>query len=224
MMNKVSENGNMYQFVTHTWNTIKGECPHNCAYCYMKRWGKQPELHFDEKELKTDLGSGNFIFVGSSCDMWAYQIPINWIIDTAAHCRYFNKNKYLFQTKNSIRLYNLRPCLPQNVVLGTTIETNRSYPEMGIAPDVKKRAWGMFQLNSYGFETMITVEPIMDFDLDKLVGIIKFAEPKWVNIGANTNSKVKLPGPKPDKVKELITALKEFTEVKVKSNLKRLEP
>ena len=54
--------GNMYEFITHTWNTIKGECPHGCSYCYMKRWGKQPPVHFDEKELKTDLGKNNFIF------------------------------------------------------------------------------------------------------------------------------------------------------------------
>ena len=30
--------GNMYPFVDYTWNVIKGECPHGCAYCYMKRW------------------------------------------------------------------------------------------------------------------------------------------------------------------------------------------
>jgi len=43
-----------------------------------------------------------------------------------------------------------------------------------------------------------------------------------VNIGANTNHKVKLPEPEPEKIKDLIAALKEFTEVKVKDNLKRL--
>ena len=74
--------GNMYDFITHTWNTIKGECPHGCSYCYMKRWGKQPPLHFDEKELKTKLGIGNFIFIGSSCDMFAESIPENWVNQT----------------------------------------------------------------------------------------------------------------------------------------------
>lgn len=29
--------GEMYEFVTHTWNTVKGDCFHNCRYCYMKR-------------------------------------------------------------------------------------------------------------------------------------------------------------------------------------------
>jgi DNA repair photolyase len=53
--------GNMYSFVTHTWNTVKGECHHDCSYCYMKRWGKQKPVRFDKKELKTDLGKDNFI-------------------------------------------------------------------------------------------------------------------------------------------------------------------
>jgi len=38
--------------------------------CYMKKW-KQHSLHFDSKELLTDLGSYNFIFVGSGTDMTA---------------------------------------------------------------------------------------------------------------------------------------------------------
>jgi len=37
-LNKSS--GNMYEFITHTWNTVKGACEHDCSYCYMKRWGK----------------------------------------------------------------------------------------------------------------------------------------------------------------------------------------
>ena len=40
----------MYPWVTHTWNVIKGKCPHDCSYCYMKRF-PQGELRFDEKEL-----------------------------------------------------------------------------------------------------------------------------------------------------------------------------
>ena len=52
----------MYEWVTHTWNAIKGICPHDCAYCYMKRFPlKEPRL--DEKEMLTDLGHDNFIFI-----------------------------------------------------------------------------------------------------------------------------------------------------------------
>lgn len=56
MLNEAT--GNMYTWITHTWNTVKGECPHGCIYCYMKRFGKQKPVRFDEKELKTNLGSG----------------------------------------------------------------------------------------------------------------------------------------------------------------------
>jgi len=75
--------GNMYEFVTHTWNAIKGECPHDCSYCYMKRWGKLNPIRLDTREFKTDLGEGNFIFVGSSCDMFADSIPYEWIEENA---------------------------------------------------------------------------------------------------------------------------------------------
>lgn len=58
MLNK--QKGNMYGFVTHTWNVIKGKCPHDCEYCYMKVF-PQGELRFDEKELKSFLDGGKLI-------------------------------------------------------------------------------------------------------------------------------------------------------------------
>ena len=99
--------GNMYGFVTHTFNTIKGECWHNCSYCYMKRFGKQSPIHFDKKELKTNLGENNTIFVGSSNDMWAEQIPQRWIIDTIDFLHLYRKNKYVFQSKNPQRFIDI---------------------------------------------------------------------------------------------------------------------
>ena len=121
--------GQMYTWVTHTWNTIKGECPHGCTYCYMKRWGKQKPVRFDEKELKTDLGSGNFIFVGSSCDMWADNIQDEWIFRTLCHCNKYD-NTYLFQTKNP---RNIRRILVPKSRVCVTMESNRFYPEIGRA-------------------------------------------------------------------------------------------
>ncbi|OQA00448.1 MAG: hypothetical protein BWY70_00700 [Bacteroidetes bacterium ADurb.Bin408] len=85
----------MYEFITHTWNPIKGQCFHDCSYCYMKRWGRLKPVRFEPKELKTDLGHDNFIFIGSSCDIWAQNIPEDWIFKTLYHCSNFD-NKYLF--------------------------------------------------------------------------------------------------------------------------------
>lgn len=116
-------NGNMYDFVTHTWNTVKGQCYHDCSYCYMKRWGNLKECRFDEKELKTDLGSGNFIFVGSSNDMFSTNIPEWWIRKTLKHCSEFD-NKYLFQTKNPDRILDFIdvPVISDKSVVCTTME------------------------------------------------------------------------------------------------------
>jgi DNA repair photolyase len=217
--------GNMYPFVTHTWNTIKGQCPHNCSYCYMKRFGEQKPIRFDEKELKTDLGEDNFIFVGSSCDMWAWGIDWDWINRTLIHCCTF-KNRYLFQSKNPTRFMAFYELFPPNTIFGTTIETNRGEYIKKIAPNaptIISRFYGISDINyKYGWPTIVTIEPIMDFDLDEMVDIISGLRPEWVNIGANTNFKVQLPEPKPEKIRELISKLEQITEVKVKQNLSRL--
>ncbi len=222
-LNKVKPNGNMYGWLDATWNTVKGKCPHDCEYCYMKKWGEQPELHFDEKELKIDLGKDNFIFVGSSCDLFADAIPEKWIVDTLSHCNKFD-NKYLFQSKNPERIITMRHHLPDydHVVLGTTIESNRTFKGMCKAPAPIKRAKEIVRAQFFGYKTMITIEPIMQFDLEDMVAIIELCSPQFVNLGANTNSKVKLQEPRSEKIMALINRLKEFTEVKIKPNLKRL--
>jgi len=95
------QKGNMYPFVTHTWNPIRGKCPHDCSYCYMKVY-PQKELRFVESEMETNLGEGNFIFVGSSTDMWAVSVPDKWIDCSLNRCHLF-VNRYLFQSKNPER-------------------------------------------------------------------------------------------------------------------------
>jgi DNA repair photolyase len=210
--------GNMYEFVTHTVNFISGECPHLCGYCYMHRWGKQKPVHFNAKELKTDLGTGNFIFVGSSCDMFADAIPENWIMDTLSHCRAFD-NKYLFQTKNPARLYELIRLLPPKSVVCTTIETNRLYLDvMKNCPTPQRRALAMYaiQLPKY-----VTIEPIMDFDLDYMIELIRVCKPVQVNIGADSCKKG-LVEPSREKLLQLIGNLQNITVIAQKKNLNRL--
>ena len=211
----------MYPFVTHTWNTIKGKCPHDCSYCYMKRFGEQKPVRFDDKELIVGFGERKFIFVGSSCDMWADKVPKEWILDTIAHCRKYPYNKYLFQSKNPSRMIDFRDYIPKNSILGTTIETNRDYPQMGKSQKPMQRADAMHVL-SIDFKTMVTIEPIMDFSDIHLISLILKCNPEWVNIGADSQ-KSGLPEPSADKINELINNLKAAgLEVKIKDNLKRL--
>jgi len=210
-LNKSS--GNMYEFVTHTWNTVKGACFHDCSYCYVKRWGKLKPVRFDAKELKTDLGAGNFIFVGSSCDMFAENISDEWINKTLGHCQKFD-NKYLFQTKNPKRLQHFS--FNSKTVFCTTIETNRWIPEiMNNCPTPQNRAYNM-PIGNY-----VTIEPILDFDLYQMVELIKQCNPKQVNFGADSGRN-NLPEPSKEKILELISELQKFTIVHNKTNLKRI--
>ena len=220
MMNK--QKGNMYGFVTHTWNPIRGECSHDCKYCYMKVW-KQKPLRFDEKDSAIELGSGNFIFVGSSTDMFADNVPAHWIKSILSWCRLYKGNKYLFQTKNPKRFEEFKGQYPLNSVYGITLESNKYSSEMSNSPIPYKRFEAMCIFQTYDFvkDTMVTIEPIMEFDLDVMIKWINNIKPKWVNIGADSKGH-KLPEPSEEKITALIEELGKITEVKLKDNLKRL--
>ncbi len=212
--------GNMYDFVTHTWNTIKGACPHDCSYCYMKRFGKQKLARFDEKELKTDLGKGNFIFVGSSCDMFAIDIPAEWILKTLRKCIMNNENDYLFQSKNPGGFLALSKVGYWQPKICTTIESNRWYPDiMRTSPLIEERVRAMSTY--WRYKKYVTIEPIMDFDLDFMVENIKRCEPEQVNIGADSGNN-HLPEPSAEKVLALIDELNKFTTIARKTNLSRI--
>ena len=77
-------------------------CEHSCLYCFMKRNRPLPPLRLEEKELKVNLGEGNFIFVGSSTDEWAANVPSELIEQVLDYCNGFD-NWYLFLVKTSAR-------------------------------------------------------------------------------------------------------------------------
>jgi DNA repair photolyase len=184
----------------------------------MKRFPQKP-IRFDEGELKTDLGENNFIFVGSSCDMFADNIPEEWIKNTLNHCSKYD-NKYLLQTKNPIRLGNYLQYM-NNVIFCSTIETNKFYPQMNNAPKPIDRMYGIQSLSLNNPEFYITIEPIMDFDLKEFVEMIKQCNPIQVNIGADSGNN-HLPEPPKDKLLSLIEQLSQFTTIHRKNNLRRL--
>ena len=196
----------MYEFVTHTWNPIKGKCSHGCTYCYMKKMCSRlntPRL--DAAELTCYLECSNFIFVGSSIDMWAEDIPSHWIKMVLDYCDR-SANKYLFQSKNPSRILDFitHPVFHHSVVC-TTIE-------------IEERVRAMEKIVDLGIDTYVTAEPLMQFDLDKMIEYIKRCKPLQVNIGRNTNRKVQLPEPTANEAKVLVMELEKFTTVEIKKN------
>lgn len=216
--------GHMYGFINATFNMVKGKCPYGCTYCYMDQAKLNP-VRFDETEIKTDLGEGNYIFVGSSCDMWATDIPDEWIEKVLCHCIRHPKNKYLFQTKNPFRFHNyIKELKILDAVLCTTIESNKYYKSIaGDAPLIYSRMINIKELKEHGFKIMVTAEPIMDFDPGKFYAILNHIRPDFLNIGADSKEH-KLPEPSKKKLLEFISALKEadLNILEEKKNLKRI--
>ena len=213
------QKGNMYKHITHTWNAIKGRCGYDCKYCYMKIFKLKP-LRLDKSEFTVNLGTDNFIFVGSSTDMFHINVPTVWIARTLYYCNEYPNNRYLFQSKNPHRFFGFVGWYPLDSHFATTIESNRNYPSMSQAPPVEERAkW--IRIFGQHFPVSITIEPILDFDRDILVEWLKKISPEWVVIGADSKGH-QLPEPPMEKVAALIEKLSRFTEVILKDNLSRI--
>ena len=236
--------GNMYDFIDYTGNAIRGNCPHNCNYCFMKIRGDLGNIRLDIDELEGKMIENKFIFIGDSIDMFANNIPDEWIKQVLNYCNYFN-NKYLFQSKNPQRILDFinHPIFSKSVVC-TTIESDIWYPEqMKDSPKIEDRVSAMEEIANTlimpyksdlfdmenlvprAIETYVTIEPIMRFNLDKLVEYVRRCKPKQVNIGANSKdyiSSFKDKEPTKKEVSKLINELSEFTEIRLKNNLDRL--
>lgn len=225
MLNK--SKGNMYSWCDYTWNPIKGKCPHDCIFCYMKIF-PQGELRLDEKALKDDLGEGKTIFVGSSTDMFAEEVPSEWIEKVLGHCMGYDSNVYIFQTKNPKRFEEFLRLdhFPSKFMLGATIETDH-YPNANIseAPLPIERWKSIMNIKSDFPNTQffISIEPVVKFVyLPTVVSMMKTINPIFVSIGADSKGH-NLPEPSWKEVDELIKELSKFTEVKIKDNLYRLK-
>ncbi len=154
------------------------------------------------------------------------------------YCRRFKGNKYLFHTKNSKRLKDFR--FDKNMAVGVTIESNRYYPKyMGKAPKPAERAYHMNPDNRNALSKLllpnwkaeddpdmpkrvVTIEPILDFDLKEFVDMILPINPDIVAIGADSKSHG-MKEPSAEKIQALIAELKNNgIKVLQKDNLKRL--
>jgi protein gp37 len=184
-----------------------------------RRFGKHPDkLHAVDKERSANLGSGNTIFVCSSCDMFADTVDNHDIRAVIKVCDSWpGKNTYLFHTKNPLNTLLLP--VRDNFILCATIESNYWHDMMGKAPSIESRFLG---LHGYNGRKMITIEPVMDFCTAEFVKLIMDCGPiEQVNIGADSGNN-HLPEPSPEKIADLIEALRRFTRVHLKKNLKRL--
>ncbi len=169
--------------------------------------------------MKTKQGKGNYIFVGSNIDLFAKEIRDEWAARAIDICNMCDENTYLFQSKNPGAFKDY--IFPKNTILCTTIETNRYYAEiMGNCKHPGVRVEDFSGVKNY--KKMVTIEPILDFDMDSLIFDMVLINPIQINIGADSGNN-NLPEPSREKLLEFIAALKEKAfNVHLKDNLKRI--
>lgn len=226
----------MYTWITHTHSHLAGECPYACLYCYVRRsrfkgFKSYQERHTGpirllDKELDIDYGKRKIIFIEHQIDMFHPDVPFFYIAQILRHCRFYPENLYVFQTKNPQRIHDIlilnKNLFPPQALFGCTIETNRDSALFSNAPSTAERRRVMATLPT--LRKFITIEPILDFDVEMLGFSIAYIKPLFVNIGADSKG-TGLEEPTGKKVRELIEYFKQHKiAVRIKPNLKRISP
>jgi DNA repair photolyase len=220
----------MYDWVTNTHSLLGGECPHKCSYCYVDNpiHGRAEKykgpIRLLNWELTVDYGEGKTIFIENNNDMFAEEVPTEFIQRILHHCNVYPKSRYVFQTKNPKRMSYFLNLIPAGSYLGMTLETNRDMSSISKAPSAEERVdeFSKIGLSSKPFVRFVTIEPILDFDVDILADMIIDMRPNWINIGADSKGHG-LAEPSSYKIMEFVSKMNNAKiDIKKKHNLERI--
>ena len=204
---------------TVTWNPFKG-CKFDCSYCEksfklqakrqkhncIKCYNYEPHMH---PERLNKIPRADLVFACGNGDISFASADEKAAILKAMQCH--PEQLFLLQTKNPSCLIGLR--IPSNVIVGTTIETNRDTSSVSKAPRTELRyLW----LRSLYCRKAVTIEPIMKFDLEVMLDWIWDINPEVVWIGYD-NHNCGLDEPSKYEVEELICFLEGFTQIRLKT-------
>lgn len=205
---------------TKSWNPFVG-CLYNCIYCkpsYQRlvAWNgrclgcKKCESftpHEHPERLKR-VPRDKVIFVCSNGDLaFAKKSYIRKILEVMRNDK--RERTWLLQSKNPIIFKEFLNELPSNTFLLTTLETNRDkgYRKISKAPLLSKRYKDFLELKWE--KKIVTIEPVIDFDLKEFSKWLLNIRPEVVFIGYNSHPKfVQLEEPTWNKVLDLMIELR----------------
>ncbi len=197
-------------------------CSYFCTFCAFRTSLRrspcekcrafEPHAHMevlDRTPPKTK--NGEFITIGLTGDISFMDVADFYHV--MEYCRKWKDRTFLIQSKNPACFLRFREHIsplrfPDNVILGTTTETNRieKYDTISKAPSPVQRFEAMLKITSKIF---ITIEPILDFDMGIFTNWIKILSPNFCYIGYDSHPKRnKLPEPSLNKTHALIVDLR----------------
>lgn len=204
-------------------------CGFGCSYCAFKRLVKlnkncpdcaEFKPHFHPKALQRTppkTKEGEFLTVGLSGDIsFASYYEFTKILD---YCTTWSDRTFLIQSKNPDYFVHRDVDIPENVIIGTTIETDSvnphpdtdnwvDYPTISKAPHFQERYEAMLKLNC---RKAVTIEPIMRFKPTTFLRMIRDIDPEIVWLGyandGQDGKKLKLPEPSLEHTQALLREL-----------------
>jgi len=218
----------MFRSIDSTWNVWVG-CRFDCSYCNAKkaaetrlrhipRYKDGFKPHLVDSELKRTFKPGQFIFVAYMGDIaFASSEARKAIVE---RIQQFPQTRFLFQSKDPLIFEGVGYPKWDNLVFGTTIETNRDYKLTKAPPPYDRYRSMVWQEHPHKF---ISIEPIMDFDLEVLLRWMRSIRPEIIEVGAD-NYHNHLPEPPALKLRILLDHLKHICQnVIEKEGLNRLK-
>jgi len=207
--------GRMFSFITETWNPLAGgPCPGECSYCWatgLKNRYKYSKYlgpwRVDEKVVGKAFKPGAFVFVQDMGDLWAPSVPEEIVYRVLQNMRYQPEVMFLALTKFPGTYQKYAKLIPENVVLGATVETNRLIPISKAPYPYDRFNAVLWVAENLPNKTFISVEPIMEFDRAELLPILNYIHPWAIAIGYD-NYNNGLPEPSLSKTRELIGSLR----------------
>lgn len=218
----------MFKTIDQTWNVFVG-CLFDCTYCNARKAAKTRFKHLDrykngfsphlvKKELARKFQPGRFIFVAYMGDISF--AAVEDIVLIRSRMLKFPETKFLLQSKDPECFDQWGIPFPSNVYLGTTIESDHYYP-VSRAPTPYNRALALIKHPHPN--KFLSIEPVMDFNVDTLTTWVDFLRPAIIEVGAD-NYHNHLPEPSPEKLERLLANLRDICpRVIEKDGLERLK-
>lgn len=163
----------MFPFINKTWNPLAGECSHQCTYCWARRFAErhkfskyQGQPRIDERQIGRRFKSGDFVFVQDMSDLFAEDVPREVILRVFEAIKESPDAKFLLLTKRPRRYLEFLDVMPENAVLGCTVETDwTDGPYLySRAPHPSYRLEYMAKVaESCTNDVFYSIEPIMEF-------------------------------------------------------------